>query len=473
MTKNETKYGYLAKNTTLLAISSFGSTLLSFFLVPLYTNVLTTAEYGIADIISTSGSLLLYVFTLNISLAVLRFAIDKNYDKEKVLLVGLQIIFGGTIVLALCLYAIYKINIIPWNRSYFFVLHLLFLLEALQSLCSNYLRAIDKVHVMAIAGIISTLTRLICNIIFLIVLKLGLTGYFLSMLLAPVSYIICSFVGNKRVRIQISEFKIEKKLYKEMLRYCIPSAFGQLAWWMNNSIDRYFVVGMCGESVNGIYSVSYKIPNVFNVVINLFMQAWGISALKEFGKEDSVGFFSNIYKMLNAVLSCLCTLFILINIPISKLLFGKDFWSAWESASILLLGMVFSGLSSFFASVFSAAKESKILATTTIAAAGINIVLNWGLIPVWGAQGAAIATVASFYFLYLVRLIIVRRYIKLNIQIVQNHVVYLLIIFQILCEHGESHFYLGQFVAFLLIIILLFKNIIYILNSLFKKMRKS
>ena len=49
---NKSKYSYLIQNTALLTLSSFGSKFLSFFLVPLYTNVLSTAEYGIADIIT-------------------------------------------------------------------------------------------------------------------------------------------------------------------------------------------------------------------------------------------------------------------------------------------------------------------------------------------------------------------------------------------------------------------------------------
>lgn len=55
------KYSYLAQNTLLLTLSSFGSKFLAFFLVPLYTNVLTTSDYGIADIVTTSVTLLIYV----------------------------------------------------------------------------------------------------------------------------------------------------------------------------------------------------------------------------------------------------------------------------------------------------------------------------------------------------------------------------------------------------------------------------
>ena len=81
MTRN--KYGYLAKNTLLFTVSSFSSKILSFLLVPLYTNVLSTADYGIADIVSTTSTLLTFVVSLNISESVLRFAIDNNDQDPK------------------------------------------------------------------------------------------------------------------------------------------------------------------------------------------------------------------------------------------------------------------------------------------------------------------------------------------------------------------------------------------------------
>ena len=49
------KLKYLGKNTLLFALSSFSTKILLFLLVPLYTSVLTTAEYGTADLITTTA----------------------------------------------------------------------------------------------------------------------------------------------------------------------------------------------------------------------------------------------------------------------------------------------------------------------------------------------------------------------------------------------------------------------------------
>lgn len=74
----------LARNTGFLVIGQFGTKLLSFFLVPLYTNVLTTVEYGTFDLMNTSISLLVPIFTLNICDSALRFPLEPQIDRTEV-----------------------------------------------------------------------------------------------------------------------------------------------------------------------------------------------------------------------------------------------------------------------------------------------------------------------------------------------------------------------------------------------------
>ena len=75
----------LVKDTGLFAISNFGSKILVFLLTPLYTSILTTEEYGIADLITTTISFIYPILTLAIADATLRYALDKGNDKRKVL----------------------------------------------------------------------------------------------------------------------------------------------------------------------------------------------------------------------------------------------------------------------------------------------------------------------------------------------------------------------------------------------------
>jgi O-antigen/teichoic acid export membrane protein len=94
------KYKYLAKNIGLLTLSSFATKLLSFFLVPLYTSILTTADYGTYDLFNTTVGVLLPILTLNVQEGVIRFAMEKDYDREAIVTIGIRHLLIGSAITA-------------------------------------------------------------------------------------------------------------------------------------------------------------------------------------------------------------------------------------------------------------------------------------------------------------------------------------------------------------------------------------
>ena len=246
--------------------------------------------------------------------------------------------------------------------------------------------------------------------------------------------------------------------------------FNGVAWWINNSIDKYFVTAICGIAINGIYSVAYKIPTILTVFQSIFSQAWNLSAIKEFDKNDEEGFFSKTYETYQAGLVVLCSTLIIMNIPIAHVLFAKDFFQAWEFSSILLISLVFNALSGFLGSIFTAVKNSKIFAVSTVSAAIVNIILNSIMIPTMGAQGAAIATAISFFMIWAIRLICAKKYIYLRINIVKDIIVYILLIVQVRLEHLKGHMYLAQALILVIIISLYWKQIWNLVRTILNKM---
>lgn len=96
------KYRYLFKNIGLLTISSFSTKLLSFFLVSLYTSVLSASDYGKYDFISSTVGILVPILTLNIYEAVLRYALDNKTSPKIVFSTGCECCaWGNFIVLTL------------------------------------------------------------------------------------------------------------------------------------------------------------------------------------------------------------------------------------------------------------------------------------------------------------------------------------------------------------------------------------
>lgn len=73
---------YLIKNTIIFTLGNLGSKFISFFLIPLYTNALTTAEYGVVDLVATVGTVAVPLLTLNICESVMRFAVAFRTNRK-------------------------------------------------------------------------------------------------------------------------------------------------------------------------------------------------------------------------------------------------------------------------------------------------------------------------------------------------------------------------------------------------------
>lgn len=467
------KYKYLTKNVIIFGISSFGTKFLSFLLVPFYTSVLTTAEYGIADIITTTATLMIYVCTINIADAVLRFAIDRKKNQSEILVFGIRVLMIGSLVAILLLSITAQLHIADWPQIYYIFIFLYFWSAALYQILTSYLRALDKVVEVAVAGIISTAVMIAGNILFLLVIKIGVYGYLISMVLAPLSAsVYCVVKADVKARDYIGSI-CGVAVQKEMLQYCAPLIFNNIALWINAFLDKYYVTAICGAEANGIYAVASKIPTILSTFYTVFSQAWTLSAIMEFDRNDSDGFFGKTYEIYNAAIAMMCSVIILFNIPLARILYAKDFFDAWNYSSVLLISTLFNAMTAFLGSIFSAVKDSKIVASTTVASAVCNILLNALLIPKFGAMGAAIATAVSYMVMWILRFGYAKKYIKMNVGVVRDGIVYLLLIAQVAIEHTAGHGYIAQVAIVFVVAAIYWKHIGMIWVQILQKMCKA
>lgn len=439
------KYKNLSKNTIVFTIGTFGSRFISFFLVPLYTYVLSTAEYGIIDLLNTTVQLLLPILTINIQDSVLRFSLDENYKKEDILKASSKIIVVSNLILLFILVLLKSTDIIQLDYCYLAFLFMSFLLGSIQNTVMMYLKAEDNTKVIAIAGIIHTFLSCIINIILLIIFKMGIYGYMMATIFGLLLSVIYMLIRGKIIKsLKIGNYN--NFLFKEMITYSIPLIANGIAWWVNNASDRYILTYFCGAALNGIYSVSYKIPSILSMIQTVFYNAWSVSAITEFDKDDRDGFIGNIFTFYTITSILACSLVMIFNIPIAKIIYSKDFFVAWKYVPLLLVATIFNGLGLFVGCIFTAVKKTKDISTSTILGAFINTCLNFILIPIIGVIGAAIATLIGYLVVFIVRLIKLRKIIVMRVYWLPifSSVIFLLIqcfisslgnnmIFQIIC----------------------------------------
>ena len=228
------KYKYLFKNIGLLTLSSFATKLLSFFLVPLYTNILTTTEYGTYDLFNTTVGVLLPILTLNVQDAVMRFAMDSKSNRKAIISVAMKILLVANTVVAVGLIVNAAFGISSLVKDYSIFFFLMFFMQSLSGVVTYYIRGIDKIADLSVSSVLVSAFTIGCNIVFLAVFHWGLTGYFLGNIIGPLVqslYLIARsrLIHDTDLRADFSEEK------RAMLDYCKPMIANSVAWWVNNT----------------------------------------------------------------------------------------------------------------------------------------------------------------------------------------------------------------------------------------------
>lgn len=423
---NIEKSKYLFKNTFILFVSNFSSKILVFFMLPLYTSVLSTSEYGISDLIHTTVNILYIFLTFYISSGVLRFTMDKETDKNEILSVGMSISLVSSIIVAVGCTVARIFDLFPELNDFYGYLLIIYAFYCVNLVLAAYAKGVDKLRLIGIAGVMATATKVSSNILMLVVLKWGIKGYLLSSVLSSaMASLIYIFGGSlKGARIVLSK----KENFVKAIKYSAPVAATELGWMICTSSDKYIISFMLGTSATGIISVAHRLPTILSAFTSIFIQAWQISAIKEFDDKNNVRYYTQMFNYYNSFAVCAGAFLIIMSKVIGSFLYRGDFTIAWIYTPIYLLALVINTLSSFCGSIISASKQTKYLFTSTMAGAVLNIVLDVALIRFVGLFGAGIATAISYMLIGYMRINAIRKNYPIVIEKKRFILSYLLLI---------------------------------------------
>lgn len=403
-------------NTFIIAIGKMSTQVISVFLLPLYTSILSTQEYGVYDLIVTITTFLAPVVTLLMEEAMFRFLIDCKTKQEikNVISQTFSYIVRSTIIFSVLIGVVGALCKIPYTGIF-----IIYLIAVIVMLLMNAItRGLGKIKLYSGANVLLSLLTILLNVVFIAWIKIGMEGLLWSVIISNIIVSIFLFVRLKVYKF-ISLKRVEKsKTMKEMIKYSFPLVPNSLSWTIINLSDRLIVSSVLGTAANGIYSMAYKFPNYMDTLYSFFYTAWKESASKALNDEgDARRFYNSIYRTVRNFMYAIVTGMIACLPFIMPLLIKGDFQEAYIYVPILIIATYFSNMSSFFGGIFAAYKNTKIMGKTTIISAVINIIVNIALIKFVGLWAAAISTVVATFFVYIQRKKKVRRYVKIRSRV--------------------------------------------------------
>lgn len=400
----------LIKNTGIITIGKICTQMISFFLLPLYTAVFSTTEFGIVDLFNTIVAFLLPILTIQIDQALFRFLIDareNEEDKTKLITSAFLLVVIGVLI-----YSVVFASIAPAisNQYKYFLLINVFA-NIFSTLMLQVARGLGNNKQYSVGSFIVAAFTVILNVLFIVVLKLGVTGMFLAIFVANLLATIYLLISKKTYKYISIKF-FNKKLLKDMSKYSLALIPNAISWWVINVSDRAIISWILSVAENGIYAAANKFSGMYINAYNIFNIAWTESAAVHINDPDKDEYFSKTINTGLKVFACFALIIIGVTPFVFPWLINEKFNLAYNQIPLLMLSSLFNVGVGLVSVIYVAKKRSLDISKTSFLAAVINIVVNLLLIKKIGLYAASISTIVAYASMFIYRAIDCRKYVK-------------------------------------------------------------
>lgn len=404
----------LAKNTLIITIGRISTQFLSFLLLPLYTALLTTEEYGTVDLVNTYSQLLLPIVILQMDQALLRFMIldrASNGNNRKCISTTSIVFLTQAIVFSFLYFVVTRF----WQNQYAIYLYLNVLAMCLSSYSLQAARGFGDNVTYSVSSFISGALTIALNVLFIAGLHMKSEGMLIAAIIGNIVASVYILLKDRVYKyISISEF--DKSLLKQMLIYAWPLIPNALIWWVVNASDRSIVLLFLGASANGILAVSHKFPSLIMTLYNIFHLSWTESAALHLHEEDRDEFFSSVFDTVFRLASVVSLLLIAIMPFIFNIFINESFSDAYYQIPIYTIASFFNIIVGLYSVVYISNMKTGEIAKTSLFSGIINIVVNIALIRYIGLYAASISSAIAFGTMAIYRAIDIRKTIKQSIN---------------------------------------------------------
>ena len=394
----------LTRQTLIYGAGNVLSRLVTFLLLPLFTNVLSPEEYGLTTLVYVFLGFMNIVYHYGLDAAFMRYYSNADGGGEKHSLFSTALWLGAATSTALSIVILLAStglsSLLLGSASFGHLFRLtaaILLLDAVSHVPFALLRLEERAAQFVAIKFMNVMITLGMNIYLVVMKGMGLDGVFLSV--ATASAFTTFFVLLATIRSIRPHF--DPKLVRSLLRFGLPFLPAGLASIAMESIDRYILAGLTDTATVGVYSAGYKLGIFMLLLTTAFQFAWQPFFLKAGDRPESKPLFSRVFTSFMVVALCVWTVLTLFLPEIIRLklggawLIGPAFHEAESIVPIILMAYLFQGAYlNFLPGIYFAEKTTYIAGITGLSAL-INVAVNFSLIPLYGMTGAAYATLAG------------------------------------------------------------------------------
>ena len=410
----------LFKHMSIYGLGGIMTKAISFFLLPIYTRVLVPADYGTLELVYMVGSVIAILYGFMISSGYVReYYVNKDEEHRKILLSStFWFAFISTIIiLSLTFFFAGELSRLLFKFDYgdlfLKLIAISMAIHAHSMIFYNLLMVQEKSKKYISIQIITLLLTIGLTIYFIVFLRWSVKGVLIAQVIGnSIELLILSIL---LMRISIKQISLSA--IKEMLKYSIPLIPLQLAAFVLNLSDRFFLQNYQNLDEVGLYSMGYRFASLVPLLAIIPLRAYSpyIFSLSDDTKKckKTISDFSRYYVAYVLILTLVISMF---SREVIVMVIDKNYYYGWTVVYLLCLSYAFYGISNVLSVGIDITKKTWLKAFSWIMAALVNIGLNFLLIPSYGMIGASIATSISYFFVIVLYIIALKYIYPIELQ---------------------------------------------------------
>lgn len=396
---------------------------------PIFSRLMSKSEYGQFSIFTSWESILLILVTLDFSSSITRakYDFEKNMDE-----------FMSSILLFSNIVTLFAYLLIELNQSFFvnlFSMDILYIRMLFVYLlfmpAFSYLqikhRAYKKYKFFVFFSISSSIIRTTISVLLVLIMSDKLMGRLFGYLVPITLFnlVLWLTVVNKGKKMSWTYIKYACGISVPLIPHALSGSL------LGNS-DRIMISSYCGNEAAALYSIAYSVSMLTNLLWSSMNQAW-IPSLFDYMNTNNRGAILKNSKIYLGIFSILTIGVLLIAPEIILILGGKQYYSARYVMPPVVVGCAFQFIYGMYVNIEIFAKKTYTISIGTMAAAALNLLLNWIFIPKFGYIAAAYTTMAGYGALLLFHYCIVRISIREYSNIYEKRFIILCALLIIIC----------------------------------------
>lgn len=387
----------LLRDAVIYGASTVVSRAVSLLVVPVYTRILTPAQYGAIDILSIFGNLITLTVALEIGQAVARFLPDADDDADRRRLVSTATIFTVGAYTAFLIVGLAFVE--PLGRllvgdeaptaAVALALTSTWAIGVFQ-LGQNVLRFLLQPLAYTAASLLFSLGGLAVGVVLVVGFDAGVAGVFAGQTVG-------GLLGTAAVAwFTRSLYRpiLDVRALRSMLGFSVPLVPASLGVFVTLYVDRLALNALTSLTAVGIFGIAYRLSAVVSLLLIGFQMALMPIVYQRYRDPSTPPELARVFRTFLAFAMVIGLALAAFAPEILRIITAPAYYPAGELVPLLVPAILLANMYVFMPGL-AIAKQTRTIATITIGGAGLNTVLNLLLIPILDVRGAALATLVS------------------------------------------------------------------------------